>query len=651
MSCDDKRPCQRCIRRNIPHMCRDKDITAESSEVYKGAKKTAREGKSRLPKRDTEAVPIAPAGPVAAVAAITSSDSGSNNNDNKNSSINDNNNENANSNGNGSTNGGGRRDSSSAIINREPALQQTTSSDSGLRLPALSGTIASHTNMPLSIPSISMSQPYLSNGASTTAHSLPIPSVAPTALPMLSARSNSTSAGAVNGGSLPQVTLQASLSGTSGEATRALGDASGGRPYAGTRFDSNSLLLFGNDVASNEFSALNEFLESLQRGMRNGERFDPDLRLSNPPSSSPTGPPSQPGAGSPVAESTAPSKLPASNSAHQFSQFQQAHMHVQAQAQLQAQLQAQVQAQVQAQAQAHAHAQAQAQAQVQAHAHAQLRSHSLPTISQMMDNGTGEGVTQTERFLLTAADPNDGTSEDKLRQIINAKYEAGILKPYKYANGYVRMQRFMETNISRSSIIRIFEVLNTFRPTFRSIAQALTDIDLLLVEEGFERLLLDYDNVFNSFGVPACLWRRTGEIYKANREFADLVGVPLSYFHEGRVCIYELMSETSTVNYWEKYGEIAFDATQKAVLTTCVLQTAASIRSMVRTNSAAKRIAPSSGSGSGFGRRSAAAATHSDQPSPSQPSNPVRCCFSFTLRRDKYKIPLAIAGNFMPIQQ
>ncbi|KAI7825595.1 hypothetical protein BX661DRAFT_199409 [Kickxella alabastrina] len=186
------------------------------------------------------------------------------------------------------------------------------------------------------------------------------------------------------------------------------------------------------------------------------------------------------------------------------------------------------------------------------------------------------------------------------------------------------MQRFMETNISRSSIIRIFEVLNTFRPTFRSIAQALTDIDLLLVEEGFERLLLDYDNVFNSFG-----------IYKANREFADLVGVPLSYFHEGRVCIYELMSETST----------------KAVLTTCVLQTAASIRSMVRTNSAAKRIAPSSGSGSGFGRRSAAAAAHSDQPSPSQPSNPVRCCFSFTLRRDKYKIPLAIAGNFMPIQQ
>lgn len=26
-------------------------------------------------------------------------------------------------------------------------------------------------------------------------------------------------------------------------------------------------------------------------------------------------------------------------------------------------------------------------------------------------------------------------------------------------------------------------------------------------------------------GVPACLWRRTGEIYKANREFTELVGL------------------------------------------------------------------------------------------------------------------------------
>lgn len=47
----------------------------------------------------------------------------------------------------------------------------------------------------------------------------------------------------------------------------------------------------------------------------------------------------------------------------------------------------------------------------------------------------------------------------------------------------------------------------------------------MFIEEAFERLLLDYDRVFSAMGVPACLWRRTGEIYKANREFAELVGL------------------------------------------------------------------------------------------------------------------------------
>jgi PAS domain-containing protein len=48
---------------------------------------------------------------------------------------------------------------------------------------------------------------------------------------------------------------------------------------------------------------------------------------------------------------------------------------------------------------------------------------------------------------------------------------------------------------------------------------------LVVIEEEFERLLLDYDRVFAAMGIPACLWRRTGEIFKGNREFAELVGV------------------------------------------------------------------------------------------------------------------------------
>ncbi|KAJ1811803.1 Transcription factor [Coemansia sp. RSA 2599] len=478
MSCDDKRPCQRCIKRHIAHMCRDKEPATETSGS--NSKDAAAAAASVKPKQ-------------------------------------------------------------------KPRAKAKTKAEKKTRADPLEAR-ATKAAVPIA-PAISSGDASGNDGGGDNAgaENTGVASAAATATAVTAA---------------PTKTAATPGIGVSGNAG----------------LNSNTLLLFGNDVASNEFSALNEFLESLQRGVRGGERFDTDLRLSNPPSSSPSGPPTRPAVGSPAVEAFS---IPAP-------------AHVQ-------------------------------------QTYTGTRALSLPTISQLMAGSGGEGVTQAERFLLTAADPNDGTSEDKLRQIINAKYEAGILKPYNYVGGYTRMQRFMEAHVSRASIMRIIEVLNTFRPTFRSIAQALTDIDLLLVEEGFERLLLDYDNVFNSFGVPACLWRRTGEIYKANREFADLVGVPLSYFHEGRVCIYELMSETSTVNYWEKYGEIAFDATQKAVLTTCVLQTAASVRSMVQ----ASRAAPHS----------------QQQQQQQQPGAQTRCCFSFTLRRDKYKIPLAIAGNFMPIQQ
>lgn len=64
-------------------------------------------------------------------------------------------------------------------------------------------------------------------------------------------------------------------------------------------------------------------------------------------------------------------------------------------------------------------------------------------------------------------------------------------------------------------------------------------------------MLLDYDRVFSAMGVPACLWRRTGEIYKANREFTELIGVEGYLMRDGRLCIYELMAEESAVNYWE----------------------------------------------------------------------------------------------------
>ncbi|KAI7866621.1 hypothetical protein BDF14DRAFT_1810815 [Spinellus fusiger] len=211
-----------------------------------------------------------------------------------------------------------------------------------------------------------------------------------------------------------------------------------------------------------------------------------------------------------------------------------------------------------------------------------------------------------EQFYLVAADPQDGSAKDKLNQVIDAKYKAGILKPYNYVNGYARLQNYMDQHMTGETKQRILNVMGTFRPAFRQVAQSLTDIDLILVEEAFDRLLLDYDRLFAAAAIPACLWRRTGEIYKGNKAFASLIDVSVEQLHGGRLCIYEIMSEESLVNYWEKYSNIAFDPRQKAVLTCCFLKH--------KTTSVL-----------------------------------FSCCFSFTIRRDQYAIPTMIVGNFLPV--
>lgn len=201
-----------------------------------------------------------------------------------------------------------------------------------------------------------------------------------------------------------------------------------------------------------------------------------------------------------------------------------------------------------------------------------------------------------DKFFLTAADPTvDVSPEERLKQVIQAKVEAGLLQPFNYARGYARLQKYMDNYMNQGSKQRILKPLSVFRPAFRAIAQSLMDIDLVLVEEAFERMLLDYDRVFTSMAIPACLWRRTGEIYRGNKEFAGLVEVSVDELRDGKLVIYELMSEDSAVNYWEKYGNIAFDSGQKAVLTSCNL----------RTRDRRKRRA---------------------------------CCFSFTIQRDRYNM-------------
>ncbi|KAI8955904.1 meiosis protein SPO22/ZIP4 like-domain-containing protein [Xylaria longipes] len=213
---------------------------------------------------------------------------------------------------------------------------------------------------------------------------------------------------------------------------------------------------------------------------------------------------------------------------------------------------------------------------------------------------------KTMEFYLQAADPSgNDTPEARMQRVLKAKYDAGLLKPFNYIKGYARLSNYMDGHIAPASKQKILRQLDRFRPKFREKVQGLTDMELIYVEMWFEKSLMEYDRVFASMAVPACCWRRSGEIFRGNKEMAELIHVPVERLRDGKISLHEVMTEDSLVRYWEEFGTIAFDPAHDTLLTACALK------------------------------------------NPDDRSNDptVNCCFSFMIRRDEHKM----VGLLMPL--
>ena len=145
---------------------------------------------------------------------------------------------------------------------------------------------------------------------------------------------------------------------------------------------------------------------------------------------------------------------------------------------------------------------------------------------------------KAREFYLQAADPSgNDTPEERMQHVLRAKYEAGMLKPFNYIKGYARLGAYMDGHIASSSKQKILRQLDRFRPRFREKMQKLTDIELVYVEMWFEKSLTEYDRVFAAMAIPACCWRRTGEIVRGNKEMAELIHVPVERLRDVRPCL------------------------------------------------------------------------------------------------------------------
>lgn len=98
------------------------------------------------------------------------------------------------------------------------------------------------------------------------------------------------------------------------------------------------------------------------------------------------------------------------------------------------------------------------------------------------------------------------------------------------------------------------------------------------------------------------------------------------------MAIHEIIAEDSLVSYWEKFGAIAFDQSQKAILTSCSLMTPKwdegdSGGKEIGTGGGTSNEKSTGGQGPGGGKK--------DQ---KKVGETVKCCFSFTIRRDTHNM-------------
>ncbi|MDI1492014.1 MAG: Transcription factor [Ramalina farinacea] len=135
---------------------------------------------------------------------------------------------------------------------------------------------------------------------------------------------------------------------------------------------------------------------------------------------------------------------------------------------------------------------------------------------------------EDERFYMNIADPSgNDRPEERMKKLLEAKFAAGILRPFNYVQGYARLNAYLEGHMKPASRQMMMRQIDKFRPKFREVMQSLTDMELTMVEMWVERSLMEYDRLFASLAIPACCWRRTGEIFRGNKEMAELIHVPV----------------------------------------------------------------------------------------------------------------------------
>lgn len=203
-----------------------------------------------------------------------------------------------------------------------------------------------------------------------------------------------------------------------------------------------------------------------------------------------------------------------------------------------------------------------------------------------------------------------------------------VTRPYPYTKGYHALIAYLRQRFAKPQLMVLARSMAAYRPSFIATTKTLQEDDLIFMEKCFQRTLLEFQKFIMSSGTPTVVWRRTGQIAAAGREFCILTGWPHTELvrcpgpdhlanhttldsnnsnnqtQEPRF-IMELMDDASVTRYFEVFTTLAFGDSRGVIMTECTL------------------LRPD--------------------------GQKVRTACTWTVKRDVFDIPMMIVGNFLPI--
>lgn len=115
----------------------------------------------------------------------------------------------------------------------------------------------------------------------------------------------------------------------------------------------------------------------------------------------------------------------------------------------------------------------------------------------------------------------------------------GPVMPYNYTFGYSRLKSWANS-MGDPVKNRVNSATDKFKPILHSCLSQYSEEQIIGVEVQFLTYVRNWATFCDTIPAPACIWRRTGEIYAANKRMLALMDMTPQTFRPGKSALYNV---------------------------------------------------------------------------------------------------------------